>query len=356
MKTEIRQRAAELGFDLCGIAPVGAHPELAFFDTWLARGFAGEMHYLHRTAERRRDVRAVLPSAQSVIALGTTYNVDRPYSTENADRSRAAIARYAWGDDYHAVIQQRMDSLLAWLRDRCGDSFEARAYVDTGPIQERVYAQYAGLGWIGKNTCLINDELGSWIFLSEILCNLHLDPDPPAFDQCGTCTLCLEACPTGALVEPGVLDSTRCISYLTIEQKGAIPDAHRDAVGEHAYGCDICQEVCPWNLTTPPRVSIDPAWHPRAGLDGPALLELWGRSDDDLRALLKGSAMKRAGVTRLRRNLAVAIGNSGMRDAARALIEQDAPSCGDPLVREHVEWAVQKLQQADAVRLWPNVP
>ena len=356
MKREIKERAAQLGFDLCGIAPAAAHPELAFFDEWLARGYAGEMQYLHRTAERRRDVRLVMPSARSVIVLGTVYNVDRPYSTENADASRAAIARYAWGDDYHDVIQRRMDALVAWLRERCGDSLEARAYVDTGPIQERVYAQYAGLGWIGKNTCVINPELGSWIFLSEIICNLPLEPDPPSLDQCGSCTLCLDACPTGALVAPQVLDSTRCISYLTIELKGPIPESHRDAVAEHAYGCDICQEVCPWNLTPSVPASGDAAWQPREGLDGPTLLSLWQRSDDELRVLLKGSAMKRAGVKRLRRNLAVAIGNCGDERAAAALEQQDAPSCDEPLVREHVDWAARKLRGAASGSAWPNVP
>ena len=354
MKAEIKERAAELGFDLCGIAAAGDHPELSYYDEWLARGYAGEMYYLHRTAERRRDVRAVMPSARSVIALGTVYNVDRPYSTEQGDSSRAAIARYAWGDDYHQVIQRRMEALVVWLHERYGDGLEARAYVDTGPVQERVYAQHAGLGWIGKNTCVINPELGSWIFLSEIICNLDLEPDAPALDHCGTCTLCLEACPTGALVEPGVLDSTKCISYLTIELKGIIPRAERDGIGAHAYGCDVCQEVCPWNHA--PQASRDGAWHPRPGLDSPSLLALWQRSDDELRALLKGSAMKRAGVVRLRRNLAVALGNSGVAEAAEALITQEEPSCRDPLVREHVEWAVQKLREESTVAAWPNVP
>jgi epoxyqueuosine reductase len=341
---DVKRRAAAQGFDLCGIAPAASHPELGFFRTWLDRGYAGEMAYLYRSAGRRADVRHVLPSARSVIALGTVYNTDRPYSTENADAARAAIARYAWGDDYHAVIGRRLDALVAWLRQEAGEGFEARAYVDTGPVQERVYAQYAGLGWIGKNTCVINPELGSWIFLSEIVCNLDLEPDPPALDRCGTCTLCLEACPTGALVDARVLDSTRCLSYLTIELKGSIPGAHRDTIGEHAYGCDICQEVCPWNLAPSTARSDDPAWQPRAGLDGPALVDLWRRTDDELRALLKGSAMKRAGVRRLRRNVAVAIGNSGDRDAAAALEASGEDTARDPLVAEHVAWAVAKLR------------
>jgi epoxyqueuosine reductase len=302
------------------------------------------MQYLHKSAERRADVRAVLPSARSVVSLGTIYNVDRPYSIDDTNPGQAAIARYAWGDDYHVVIQRRLDGMLVWMRASAGESFEGRAYVDTGPVQERVYAQYAGLGWIGKNTCLINPRLGSWIFLSEVICNLDLAPDEPTYDQCGTCTLCLASCPTGALVEPGVLDSSRCLSYLTIENKSSIPLEHRDAIADHAYGCDICQEVCPWNESPIAAISPDRAWQPRAGLDGTGLLELWRRTDDELRALLKGSAMKRAGVRRLRRNLAVAIGNSGEPEAAEALESSQEPTCRDPLVREHVEWAVEKLR------------
>jgi epoxyqueuosine reductase len=213
--------------------------------------------------------------------------------------------------------------------------------VDTGPVQERVYAQHAGLGWIGKNTCLISADEGSWLFLSVIICNLQLAIDAPALDQCGTCTLCLDACPTGALVEPYVLDATRCLSYLTIEVKGGIPLEHRQAIGMHAYGCDICQDVCPWNQT--PARSDDPAWLPRAGFDTPRLLDLWRRSDDELRGLLRGSAMRRAGVRRLRRNLAIAIGNSGDTSAAAALQKPTEGTRSDSLVAEHVDWAVERL-------------
>ncbi|MEP6593690.1 MAG: tRNA epoxyqueuosine(34) reductase QueG [Acidobacteriota bacterium] len=340
----VKTEAAGLGFDLCGIAPAAHFPELDFLDQWLARGFAGEMHYLQRSAARRADVRAVLPSAQSVIALGVVYNARRPYSVEHSDPGTAAIARYAWGDDYHEVIGGRLDRLARRIAAAAGASFESRAYVDTGPVQERVFAQRAGLGWIGKNTCLINPEIGSWVFLAVVICNLPLAPDTPELDHCGTCTLCLEACPTGALVEPGVLDSTRCLSYLTIETKGAIPEAQRHSLGEHAYGCDICQDVCPWNQTPTTAVTDDPPWQPRPGLDAPRLLDLWRRTDDELRALLKGSAMKRAGVRRLRRNLAVSLGNSGDPAAAESLESHDEPTCRDPLVAGHVQWAVERLR------------
>jgi epoxyqueuosine reductase len=340
--SDIKARAAELGFDLCGIAPVADFKELAFLREWLARGYAGEMQYLDRSAERRGDVRAVMPSARSVICLGTVYNTDRPYSTEIADPSTALIARYAWGDDYHHVIQARMDTLVAWMRERAGFDFEARAYVDTGPVQERVYAQYAGLGWIGRNTCLINPEIGSWLFLSEIICSLSLEADAPALDQCGTCHLCLDSCPTGAIVAPYVLDATRCLSYLTIELKGDIPIADRDALGNHAYGCDVCQEVCPWNAQPAEPDGSGSPWVPRPAFDLRSIADLWRTPDTELRASLKKSAMTRAGVTRLRRNLAVCAGATGDANALSALREVSEPSCDDPMVAEHIHWALER--------------
>jgi epoxyqueuosine reductase len=305
---DIKARARELGFDACGIAPAADHAELKFYREWLDRGYAGEMAYLHRTADRRADVRNVVPSAQTVIMAATVYNTERPYSTECADPDRAHIARYAWGDDYHDVILARLESLLAWMREHAPAPFEARAYVDTGPVQERVYAQHAGIGWIGKNTCVINPELGSWVFLGAIICSLPLEVDAPSLDQCGTCTLCLEACPTQALVAPGVLDSTRCISYLTIELRGDIPEAHRADVGSHVYGCDICQEVCPWNAVAPR--SDDPAWQPRKAWDRVDLLTLSQRTDDELAQALHGSPMRRTKVQGLRRNIALALDNA----------------------------------------------
>jgi epoxyqueuosine reductase len=305
---DIKQKARTLGFDLCGIAPAGDLPELAFLQMWLARGYAGEMAYLNRSAEQRADVRRVLPSAQSVIVTGTIYNTAVPYSTEVADPNRAHVARYAWGDDYHDVIGARLDALVAWMHEHSLQPFDARAYVDTGPVQERVYAQHGGVGWIGKNTCVINPDVGSWIFLAEIICSLPLEPDAPALDQCGSCTLCLDACPTGALVAPGVLDSTQCISYLTIERRGPIPEELAASVGSHVYGCDVCQEVCPWNQIAPS--SSDPAWQPRAAWANADVSTLSAMSDDELRHAMRGSAMRRTKVAGLRRNLDVSLKNS----------------------------------------------
>jgi epoxyqueuosine reductase len=338
----IQQKAHELGFDLCGIAPAEPFPELAFLRDWLDRGYAGEMAYMERSAARRADVRSVVPGARSVIVTGTVYNTDRPYSTEQHSSDVALIARYAWGDDYHDVLKARLDALVAWMREVSTEPFDARAYVDTGPVQERVFAQYAGLGWIGKNTCLINNELGSWLFLSEIICTLALEPDTQGLEQCGSCTRCLDACPTGALVESGVLDSNKCLSYLTIELRSGIPEQHRPALGAHVYGCDICQEVCPYNQI-PPR-SADGAWQPRPALDLPRLVDLWRRPDSELRKAIKGSAMTRAKLTGLRRNLAVAIGNTGDAEAIAALAEEseERPTADDEMVLEHIRWAVTR--------------
>jgi epoxyqueuosine reductase len=313
----VKAQALSLGFDLCGICRPEAYPELGFLAEWLKRGYSGDMAYLGRTRRVRSDVRHILPSAQSVIVTATNYNTSRPYSTAIDDPGVARIARYAWGDDYHEVVLQRLNALWLWMRATHPDPFEAAVYVDTGPVQERVYAQHAGIGWIGKHTCVISARRGSWIFLSTIICSLPLEPDPPATDHCGTCTKCLEACPTGAIVEPYVLDARRCLSYLTIEQKKAIPDAHADAAGAYVYGCDICQDVCPWNHA--PLVSAAPEWQPRPGLDAPRLVDLWRKSDAELAEALTGSAMTRAPIESLRRNLAVALGNATDEETCAAL-------------------------------------
>jgi epoxyqueuosine reductase len=304
----IKAQARDLGFDLCGVARADDYPELSFLREWLDRGYAATMEWMHRSAERRADVRHVVPNARSVIVTATLYNTDRPYS-DALSPDVARISRYAWGDDYHDVLKHRLDALLAWMRAESGsEHFDARAYVDTGPVQERVYAQYAGLGWIGKNTCLINPELGSWLFLGEIITTLDLEADAQGLERCGSCTRCLDACPTHALVEPGVLDSARCLSYLTIEHRGDVSAEYHAALGSQVYGCDICQEVCPYNQPAP--ASQDSSWQPRAGLDLPRLVDLASRSDDELRSLVKGTPMTRAKAAGLRRNLSIALVNA----------------------------------------------
>ena len=339
----IKARAHELGFDLCGVAPAEAFPELGFLKEWIAKGYAGTMGYLPRSAGRRADVRNVMPSARSVIVVGALYNTGEPYSIERHDTARGEVARYAWSRDYHDVLGERLDVLLAWMRAQHPEPFDARAYVDTGPVQERVYAQYAGVGWIGKNSCVINPDLGSWLLLGTIVCSLPLEPDSPSLDQCGTCTLCLEACPTGAFVAPHVLDATKCISYLTIEYRGSIPEEQREDIGNHLFGCDVCQEVCPWNAA--PVGVPDAGWSSRKDLNLQRLINLWQRSDDELAGMIRETALTRAGVRGLRRNLAVALGNSGDDHAREALRDdRDEATLTDPIVREHVRWARKRLE------------
>jgi epoxyqueuosine reductase len=342
----IKQKAAEFGFDLCGIARADRHPKLARLAEWIAQGHAGEMQYLADSADERSDVRNALSSARSVISLAVVYNSDpgtpgpldpgtpgplAPRTSGPLDRVQ--IAKYARGDDYHAVLRSRLRGLLSWLASVAPPGLEAFTCVDDGPVQERVYAEAAGLGWIGKNTCLINPSIGSWLFLGEIVTNLALEPDAPGVDQCGTCTRCLEACPTGALVAPYALDATRCLSYLTIEVRGAVDTALQPAIREEVYGCDICQDVCPWNRRA--AASDDPAWQPRDVFLAPRLLDLCRMTDEAWVAALKGSAMKRAGLHRIRRSLAYSA--QGLPGAARAeAIEalKSHPSAQAPVVAE----------------------
>jgi epoxyqueuosine reductase len=334
----IKARAREIGFDLCGIARAERHPKLGRLREWIAAGHAGEMTYLSRSLEERSDPARVLASVRTIVSLAVCYNTTHPNSIGVDAPDAAKISRYAWGDDYHAVIKPRLRALVASMAEDAGAGFEAFTCVDTAPVQERVFAEQAGVGWIGKNTCVINAHLGSWLFLAEVLINVDLPADPSAVDQCGTCRRCLDACPTGAIVEPYRLDATRCLSYLTIETRGAIDAALRAGVGAHVYGCDICQDVCPWNRKA--AVSDDPAWQPRDGLAFPRLIDLCVLNDDAWRAHLKLSAMQRAGLRRLRRSLAYACRALPATDRQAAL---DAlathPSADDPIVRDAIEWA-----------------
>jgi epoxyqueuosine reductase len=343
----IKSRARELGFDLCGIAPAADFDELSFLETWIGRRYYGTMTWLPRTARVRRDVRRILPSACSVIATATLYKTGDPLSAGDTPDEPAVVSRYAWGRDYHTVVGQRLDALLEWMRDVHGAPFDARVYTDTGPVQERVYAHHAGLGWIGKHTCLINRDLGSWLFLGEIICSLPLEPDAPALDRCGRCTLCLDSCPTGAIVDPWVLDATRCIAYLTIEKRGLLPEGElREQIGTRVYGCDVCQEVCPWNAR--PIVTSQPEWRPQPELQTPTLVSLWQASDEALDAIRDSGPMSRVSTAGLRRNLAIAIGNAGGRVPGSVLDipEEGEPtraSLNDPAVRDAIEWAHTRL-------------
>jgi len=303
--SRVKALAFAAGFDLCGIARAEQHPKLARLAEWIDQGHAGEMTYLAESLPERLDPAVTLPTAKSVISVAVVYNTDQPYSTAVTDPDRVAIARYAWGDDYHEVLRTRLRALLASLAAEAGPGFEALSCVDHEAIQERVFAEAAGLGWIGKNTCVINPQLGSWLFLGELITNAALEPDTPIADMCGTCTKCIEACPTQAITEPYTVDATRCLSYLTIETRGEIDPALQPAVSTQVFGCDICQDVCPWNRKA--AVSDDPAWQPREGLAFPRLTDLVAMRDADWSAKMSGSALKRAGLARMRRTLRYAV-------------------------------------------------
>jgi len=407
----IKRHALELGFDLVGIAPPSALKDLEFLPTWVKNGFGGEMRYL--ADPRREDPRRVLPSVKSVICVGLIYNTPHPYSMDITEltegekawhsrvaptgdgRSRAWISRYAWGKDYHDVIRGKLEQLRMAV-EKLTLNVETRVYVDTGPIIERAFARLAGIGWMGKNTCLINEQMGSWFFLGVVLTNLELELDPPAAARGGSCTRCLEACPTGALVEPYVMDASRCISYFNIELKGAIPEEFRTAMGRNVFGCDVCQDVCPWNnrplsvvngllpddaardehsgpgsqqgraATTalpdfqPIQVEIKPPLSQAApdpkpnsrplpteslSLFNPPLEVLASLTEEDFRRFFAHSPIKRVKYRGWLRNLCVAIGNS--RDRRFIAWLEGAARYPDAMVREHALWALSQLPTAN---------
>jgi len=381
----ITKRAKELGFDLCGVVRAEAFPELAHFEEWLARGYAGEMSYLEDP--RRRKPALVQENLRSAIVCALNYDTDLPYSVDAAAASssepRGWISRYAWGRDYHEVLWERLNALAASLRERFPEPFAARAHSDTGPVAERIFAKHAGLGWLGKNTLLLNESLGSWFFLGVILTSLDLTPSraaaeaPPA-DLCGHCRQCLDACPTGALVEPYVLDARRCISYLSIELRGNIPEEFREVTGRQVYGCDICQDVCPFNRKAP--VTELAEFQPRGGGDAtpaharkeaeaaapgererpglpfaseslfePRLEWLAGMSEQEFREAFRGSAIKRTKWKGLVRNACIALGNTKLAPGAPergrilALLQRLAGST-EPAIAESARWALGRIQ------------
>jgi epoxyqueuosine reductase len=385
--TWISERATQLGFAMAGVVRAEKFPELARQQEWLARGFAGEMKYL--SDARRADPQAALPGVRSVIVGALTYNTVHP-RTEPAfadldhatptSAPRGWISRYAWGDDYHHVLREKLELLLHGLREQYPQPFEARIYADTGPINERVLAKHAGLGWLGKNTLLLKERTGSFFFLGVILTTLDLPPtlgisDLPPADRCGTCRKCIDACPTGALVEPYVMDARKCISYLTIELRGAIPEHFREPIGQHIFGCDICQDVCPWNRNAPvtyakefqPR-SFAHTTNPEETEEGnphgnnlgsqeelflPRLEWLASLSQNDFSQMFRGSPIKRTKWQGLIRNVCIALGNSKIpRDVpaferiSSALIR--LAKSPDSVIAESAQWALSRIQANDA--------
>jgi epoxyqueuosine reductase len=338
LEAQIKERAYGLGFDLVGIARLGEAESSPRFDEWIAHGFAGEMDYLERGAEKRKDTRRPFAPASTAIVVGLDYG------------GRAApgpVARYARGADYHDVMVERLDELHRAIEAGAGRKISGKSYVDTGPILERDLARKAGLGWFGKNTNLINPGIGSFFFIGSLVLDLELEPDAPfEFDRCGTCRKCIEACPTDAIVDDRVIDATRCIAYLTIELKSAIPAELRTPIGDKLYGCDICQEVCPWNVSFASELR-DSALTPRpvaAGRSARDLaLEILAMDDDRFRREFKGSPMKRAKLRGLKRNAAVVLGNIGNADDLQPL--SAAANDADPLVREHAGWALRRLRE-----------
>jgi epoxyqueuosine reductase len=349
-----KQAAREAGFDLAGIAPVRDFEELNYFPEWIAAGRAGEMKYLEARDEagnlKRASLKHSAPWARSVIVCALNYNTAHPYSIQARDPDRGWISRYAWSrDDYHDAVLRRLREVETKLAAAVSPHFEAkeplvtRCYVDTGPLVERVYAKYAGIGWIAKNTCIINQRLGSWLFLGVILTALELVPDLPAPDRCGTCTRCIDACPTDALIAPFQLDSNLCISYLTIEKRGEIPEELRAGLGRHVFGCDICQDVCPWNRKAPSTAAEE--FQPRERLVNPALAWLAEMSEEEFRGTFRGSPIRRTKRTGLRRNAVIAMGNSGDREFEALLTKLSTDP--DEVVAANARWALQRITVAN---------
>src|SRR5208283_3483668 len=376
LPTRIKQCAHDAGFDLCGIAPVRDFGELRVFPPWIADGKHGEMKYLEARDEagelKRASLARVAPWARSVVVCAINYNTAHPYSTDaqqNSQKEHASqgwISRYAWSrEDYHDSVLRRLKQVENDLREHCASSetepLELRSYVDTGPLIERVYAKYAGIGWIGKNTCIINQKLGSWLFLGVILTSLALTEttltkddvhensftaDLPAPDRCGTCTRCITACPTQAIVAPGELDARLCISYLTIEKRNEIPAQLRTVMGRHVFGCDICQDVCPWNRKAP--VTSAAEFEAREGLVNPALDWLAEMQQEEFRVVFRGSPVRRTKLSGLRRNAVIAMGNSGDKKFVPTLKKLCEDS--DTAVAEHANWALASLEQSGTWR------
>ena len=342
-----KRLARAVGFDLVGIAPALPTKETRFVREWAERGYGGPLDgplgYVLRRLDERQDPRNLMPRVRSVIAVGLVYDVP-----SDGSEPPVRIARYARGDDYHELMSDRLDALVSALEAWSGGAVEARTYVDTGPVQERVFAAEAGLGWIGKNTMLIHPALGSHLFLGVLLTDLEMTPDQREPDHCGTCRACLDACPTDAFVEPHVLDATRCISYATIEDPGPIPEELREQQGGWLFGCDVCQDVCPFNQRRGRQAPADPLGlrerlSARDQWRAPTLEWVLGLDESAFRDATRRSPLRRAKHRGLIRNALVAAGNTG--DASlRPLVERYADG-EDPELVEHARWALNRLAE-----------
>lgn len=340
LTNSIKDKAYQIGFDLVGIAPAGDFPESQFYKKWLDNGYEASMNYMSNNSNKRENVKNLFPEAKSIISCAVNYNTEKPYSVDSKDNSRGWIARYAWGDDYHLVIKDKLLVLKGFIESSFDSEVDSLVYVDSGPVLERMYGKYSGIGWIGKNTCLINQEIGSWLFLGEVITNIELDYDSSIADRCGTCTDCIDACPTDALRQPYVLDSSRCISYFTIENKGRIPINFREKIDNNIFGCDICQDVCPWNSKA--EATEDKHFVPRQDFFNPELKDLVDLDQESFSRLFKKSPIKRAKRKGLIRNVLVAMGNSGSGEFIPFV--EKALNDDEPLVRSHAVWALLKLE------------
>jgi epoxyqueuosine reductase len=339
LEERLKEHARSLGFELVGIAPATDSDGFDRLRDWLDRGFAGTMTYLHRHGDARRHPSSILPEVRSVIMVGMNY---RPREEETQNRNRhGRISCYARGSDYHDVLRERLRCLLDWLRQERPDCL-GRGVVDTAPLLERDFARRAGLGWFGKNTMLLNKRLGSYFFIGALLTNLELACDEPhTASHCGVCTACLDACPTNAFVAPGTLDARRCISYLTIEHRGDVAEELRPGLSDWLFGCDVCQEVCPWNRKAPP--GAEPALHGRPELEKLDLIEVLGMTEEAFRRRFRGTALMRTKRGGLVRNAALVLGNCGDDSALPAL--RCATADPEAVVREAARWAIEQIEQ-----------
>ncbi len=337
---QIKVQAQKLGFELVGILPVEPSQTVDHYEQWLKDGHAGEMDYLKKHLSLKRDPRQILPEAQSIVALAINYYTLDPPKSLAEDPSRGQISRYAWGTDYHHLIRLKLDRLATFIQKAAEEKVKTRVYVDTAPVLEREYAERAGIGWIAKNTNVIHWRAGSWFFLGGILVSIKLDTDVPLLrGSCGTCTRCIEACPTDAILAPNILDSRLCISYLTIELKGSIPHKLRSQMDNLIFGCDICQEVCPWNSKAVP--TKERGFYPRKGNLAPTLLSLINMTQEQFSRRFRHSPIKRAKRRGFLRNVAVALGNWKDRAAVPAL--KQALNDDESLVRGHAAWALGQI-------------